>query len=75
MSIRNCNRKLEISTAPTKAKSRVSAYSQALVQNKSIGSGSDPESGRQAGSQAGRQAGRQTGSQTAMLDEMQYVSL
>jgi len=28
------NRKLEISTAPTKAKSREPAYSQALVQNK-----------------------------------------
>ena len=38
------NRKLDISRAPTKAKSRESAYSQALVQTKSIGSGSDPES-------------------------------
>jgi len=28
------NRKLEISTAPTKAKSREPAYSQALIQNK-----------------------------------------
>jgi len=40
----NSNRKLEISRAPTKAKSREPAYSQALVQTKSIGSGSDPES-------------------------------
>src|SRR6218665_3506140 len=40
----NCNRKLEISTAPTKAKSWEPAYSQALVQKKSIDSGSDPES-------------------------------
>ena len=32
----NSNRKLEISRAPTKAKSREPAYSQALVQNKSI---------------------------------------
>jgi len=31
---RNRNRKLEISTAPTKANSREPAYSQALVQNK-----------------------------------------
>src|SRR6218665_3749219 len=29
----NCNRKFEISTAPTKAKSREPAYSQSLVQN------------------------------------------
>src|SRR6218665_2039471 len=52
----NRNRKLKILTAPTKAKSREPAYSQALVQTKSIGSGSDPES--QAGRQAGRQAER-----------------
>ena len=50
----NRNRKLEISTAPTKAKSREPAYSQALVQNKSIGSGSDSES--------------QADSRTAMVD-------
>jgi len=31
----NRNRKLEISTVPTKAKSRESAYSQALIQNNS----------------------------------------
>src|SRR6218665_2730770 len=31
---RNRNRKLEISTAPTKAKSREPAHSQALIQNK-----------------------------------------
>src|SRR6218665_1672174 len=43
------NRKLEISTAPTKAKSWEPAYSQAL-KKKSIGSRSDPES------QAGRQS-------------------
>jgi len=30
----NCNRRLKISIAPTKAKSRKQAYSQALVQNK-----------------------------------------
>jgi len=34
--IRNRNRKLKISTAPTKAKSREPAYSQALVRKKSI---------------------------------------
>ena len=32
---------IEISRAPTKAKSRVPAYSQALVQTKSLGSGSE----------------------------------
>jgi len=48
------NRKLKISTAPTKVKSRESAYSQALNQNKSIGRGQDSDS------QAGRQAGRQS---------------
>src|SRR6218665_793578 len=32
-----------MSTAPTKAKSRESAYSQALIQTKLIGSGSDPD--------------------------------
>src|SRR6218665_3548120 len=48
MADRNHNRKLDISTAPTKARSREPAYSQALIQTKSIGSGSDPESqGRQ----------------------------
>ena len=31
---RNCNRKLETSTAPTKAESRDPTYSQALNQNK-----------------------------------------
>ena len=31
---RNRNRKFEISTEPTKAKSRETAYSQALIQNK-----------------------------------------
>jgi len=31
---RNRNRKLEISAAPTKAKSRGPAYSQALIKNK-----------------------------------------
>src|SRR6218665_652377 len=31
---RNPNRKLDISTAPTKARSREPAYSQALIQNK-----------------------------------------
>ena len=41
--INNRNRKLEISTAPTKAKSREPAYSQALVQKTSIGHGSDPD--------------------------------
>ena len=47
-----CNRngKLKISIASTKAKSREPAYSQALVQNKTIGSWSYPES------QAGRQS-------------------
>ena len=35
---RRPNRNLEISTAPTKAKSREPAYSQALVQTKSQGS-------------------------------------
>ena len=34
MNIRNFNRKLEIYTSPTKAKSRETAYSQALIQNK-----------------------------------------
>ena len=38
------NSKLDISTAPTKVRSREPAYSQALIQTKSIGSGSDPES-------------------------------
>jgi len=33
-SLRDCNCKLEISTAPKKAKSREPAYSQALIQNK-----------------------------------------
>jgi len=32
----NRNRKLEIYTAPTKARSREPAYSQALVQNKNV---------------------------------------
>ena len=31
---RNCNRKLKISTAPTKAKSQEPAYPQALIRNK-----------------------------------------
>jgi len=39
---RNRNRKLEISTAPTKAKSREPAYRR--LSKKSIGSGSNPES-------------------------------
>src|SRR6218665_431162 len=43
-------RKLDISTAPTKARSRKPAYSQALIQNKIDRHGSDPES------QAGRQS-------------------
>ena len=51
---RNCNhnRKLEISRASTKGKSREPAYSRALNQNKiyRLGSGQDPES------QAGRQS-------------------
>jgi len=42
---RTCNRNLEISRAPTKAKLRELAYSQALLYKTiSIGSGSDPES-------------------------------
>jgi len=51
----NRNRKLEISTAPTKAKSREPAYSQALIQNKI---------GRQR--VRSRDSGRQAGSQTAI---------
>ena len=34
LDLRNCNRKLDISTAPTKARSREPAYSQALILNK-----------------------------------------
>ena len=41
---RTRNPKLLISTAPPRAKSREPAYSQALIQTKSIGIGSDPES-------------------------------
>ena len=44
LSHRDRNRKLQISRAPTKAKSQEPAYSQSLNQNKSIGSGQDPES-------------------------------
>src|SRR6218665_1403278 len=51
---RNRNRKLEISKAPTKAKSREPAYSQALVQNKI-----DTQRVRTR-EQEGWQAGRQT---------------
>ena len=49
------NRKLEISRAPTKARSREPAYSQALRQKqKSIGSGSiSRESGRKTGGYGG----------------------
>jgi len=44
----NCNRKLDISTAPTKAKLREPAYSQALIQNKIDGQWvRSRESGRQ----------------------------
>ena len=42
--IRNRNRKLLISSAPTKAKSQEPSYSQALTKTKSIGSGQNPES-------------------------------
>ena len=49
---RNHNRKLEISTVPTKAKSRELAYSQALIQNQ-IDRQSEPSD---PASQAGRQA-------------------
>ena len=51
---RNRIRKLEIFTAPTKAKSLEPAYSQALIQNKIDRQRSDPES--------------QAVSQTAMVD-------
>jgi len=48
----NRNRKLEISTAPTTAKSREPAYSQALVQSKIDRQGvRSRESGKQADSQ------------------------
>src|SRR6218665_350021 len=58
---RNRNCKLEISTAPTKAKSREPAYSQALVQIKIDRKRVRYiESGRQAVRQSGRQAGRQS---------------
>jgi len=40
ISLYNCNRNLEISTAVTKAKSREPAYSQALNQNKTDRQGS-----------------------------------
>ena len=54
---RNLNRKLEISTAPTGAKLREPAYSQALIQNKI-----DKQRVRS------RESGRQADSQTAMMD-------
>ena len=55
LAYRNHNRKLEISTASTKAKSREPAYSQKLIQSK-IDSGSDPESlaGRESDGYGGR---------------------
>jgi len=53
------NRKLKISIAPTKMKSLEPAYSQALIQNKSIA---------MSQIQRVRQAGRQADSQTAMVD-------
>ena len=46
----SCNRKLLISTASTKAKSREPVYSQGLNQNKIDGRSHDPES------QTGRQS-------------------
>ena len=48
---RNRNRKLDISRAPTKAKSREPAYSQALYQNRI-----DRQGGQNPESQAGRQS-------------------
>ena len=48
--LQNRNRNLEISTAPTKAKSWAPAYWQTLISKKSIDNESDPES------QAGRQS-------------------
>ena len=53
----NRNRTLDISTAPTKAKSQEPAYSQALVQNKIV---------RQR--VRSKESGRQADSQTAMVD-------
>ena len=44
----NRNRKLKMSTASIKAKSRESAYSQGLTKTKSIGRDSESQAGRQS---------------------------